>query len=606
MHFTGPMLLIAGPGSGKTFTIIERIRYLIETRGVEPSQILVITFTKAAASEMEQRFINAMKGKSYSVNFGTFHAVYFHILKQTYQYTSQNIISEKEKREYLKQVLKGVREEENELIEHLLNEFGKVKNSIGGIENYHYEGIYVTPKEFAENYRCYRKICIRERKMDFDDMALQCLDLFRKRPDILSKWQKRFSFIMIDEFQDINLAQYAVIGMLSGSQKNLTVVGDDDQSIYGFRGADPSIMKKFLSDFADAETVMLERNYRSAEPIIHFSMQVIQENKNRFAKRIKAGTERTGEVVIKNFPNKAAEWENLTKELREYEKKGSLKDCAVICRTNKGIQEVKKVLKEAKLPFMGEEQTSSFYDHFIVKDFEDYIRFARGERNRARFLRIMNKPSRYFTRDSLCGEEITFNSMREYYRGNAEYIKKISELEEQIEQLKNFSPYLAVNYIRKAIHYDEYLKEKTDKPENLLEIADLIQKDAAAFKSVEEWLLAIEQGRRQSQVRVKENKMTQEEDRKDKISVLTMHGAKGLEYGRVFIPDVNDGIIPYGRKLSEAEEEEERRIFYVAVTRAKEKLEIFYIENERTKPSRFLIHTDLDSQNMKKVTKPFI
>ena len=587
-HVMGPMLLIAGPGSGKTFTITERIRYLIEEKGIEPSQILVITFTKAAASEMEQRFLNAMKGKSYSVNFGTFHAVYFHILKQTYQYTFKNIISEKEKTEYLKQVLKNLKEDENELIEHLLNEFGKVKNSVGGIENYHYEGVFVTPEEFAENYRCYKKICIQERKMDFDDMALQCWDLFRKRQDILKKWQKKFSFIMIDEFQDINLAQYAVIRLLSENSKNLMVVGDDDQSIYGFRGADPSIMKRFLKDFPEAKTVLLGKNYRCAESIIRFSGQIIQENKNRFSKMIEAGTEKKGEVSIRDFPDKESELAQLITELREYTKKGKLKDCAVICRTNKGVCEIKKALKEAKIAYIGEEQRTSLYEHFIVKDFEDYIRFARGERTRVRFLRIMNKPSRYFTRDSICGEEISFDRMRNYYAGNSEYVKKISELEEQIEQLEKFSPYLAINYIRKAIRYDEYLKERADGSENLLDVADFIQKDAASFKSIEEWLLAVEKGRRQKQDRKQREKPADEGDTEDKVTVITMHGAKGLEYGRVFIPDVNDGMVPYGRNLSKAEEEEERRIFYVAITRAKEKLDIFYTENDRTKPSRFL------------------
>lgn len=587
-HVMGPMLLIAGPGSGKTFTITERIRYLIEEKGIEPAQILVITFTKAAASEMEQRFLNAMKGKSYSVNFGTFHAVYFHILKQTYQYTSKNIISEKEKTEYLKQVLKNLKEDENELIEHLLNEFGKVKNSVGGIENYHYEGVFVTPEEFAENYRCYKKICIQERKMDFDDMALQCWDLFRKRQDILKKWQKKFSFIMIDEFQDINLAQYAVIRLLSENSKNLMVVGDDDQSIYGFRGADPSIMKRFLKDFPEAKTVLLGKNYRCAESIIRFSGQIIQENKNRFSKMIEAGTEKKGEVSIRDFPDKESELAQLITELREYTKKGKLKDCAVICRTNKGVCEIKKALKEAKIAYIGEEQRTSLYEHFIVKDFEDYIRFARGERTRVRFLRIMNKPSRYFTRDSICGEEISFDRMRNYYAGNSEYVKKISELEEQIEQLEKFSPYLAINYIRKAIRYDEYLKERADGSENLLDVADFIQKDAASFKSIEEWLLAVEKGRRQKQDRKQREKPADEGDTEDKVTVITMHGAKGLEYGRVFIPDVNDGMVPYGRNLSKAEEEEERRIFYVAITRAKEKLDIFYTENDRTKPSRFL------------------
>lgn len=579
-HVTGPMLLIAGPGSGKTFTITERIRYLIEEKGIEPSQILVITFTKAAASEMEQRFLNAMKGKSYSVNFGTFHAVYFHILKQTYQYTSQNIISEKEKRAYLKQVLRGVKEDE--LIEHLLNEFGKVKNSIGGIEKYHYEGIFLTPEEFIENYRCYRKICIKEQKMDFDDMALLCLDLFKKRPDILAKWRKRFSFIIIDEFQDINLAQYEVIRLLTGDSNNLMVVGDDDQSIYGFRGADPFIMKKFLADFPDAKTVMLEMNYRSAEPIVGFAAKIIHSNQNRFPKNIKAQTDKTGHILIKKFDHKEKEYNDLIQKLKKYQNNGQLTECAVICRTNKEVMEIKNQLKKAGVPFYGESSAASIFDHFIMQDIKDYILFSKEEKNRAIFFHIMNKPQRYLLRDSIA-ETVNFDEIRQYYQGNREMIDTITQLEEHMQKLKGMSPFLAVNYIRKAIGYDTYLleMERKNKSTNLKEIMEKIQQDAACYRSVEEWFLSIEE-------RINHTDLAKHPEISG-VTVITMHGAKGLEYRNVFLPNVNEGNVPYGKMLSEEEIEEERRIFYVAVTRAKEELEIYYIEDgQRKKPSRFL------------------
>lgn len=581
-HVTGPMLLIAGPGSGKTFTITERIRYLIEESGIEPSQILVITFTKAAASEMEQRFRNARKGKSYSVNFGTFHAVYFHILKQTYQYTSQNIISEKEKRAYLKQVLRGEKENENELIEHLLNEFGKVKNSIGGMENYHYESVFLTPEEFAENYRCYRKICIKERKMDFDDMALLCLDLFKKRPDILAKWQKKFSFIMIDEFQDINLAQYEVIRLLSGDSKNLTVVGDDDQSIYGFRGADPSIMKKFLADFPGAKTVMLEKNYRSAEPIVEFAAKIIHSNQNRFPKNLKAQTDKTGRILINKFDQKEKEYNELIQKLKIYQINGQLTECAVICRTNKEVIEIKSLLKSAKIPFYGKTPEVSIFEHFIMKDIKDYIQFSEGDRSRGLFFRIMNKPQRYFLRDSI-EDKVNFEHMKQYYQGNQKMTDQIIELENHIRNLKGMSPFLAVNYIRKAIGYDDYLleMEKRDKSIKLKEIIEKIQQDAAGYRNMKEWLISLEERKEQSELTNHSEEFG--------VTVITMHGAKGLEYRSVFLPNVNEGNVPYGKMLSEVEVEEERRIFYVAVTRAKEELEIFYVEDEnRKRPSRFL------------------
>lgn len=593
-HFLGPMLLIAGPGSGKTFTIIERIRYLIEQNGVEPSQILVITFTKAAALEMQQRFLTAMKGRACPVNFGTFHAVYFHILKQAYQYNSQNIISEEEKREYLNYALKNIKDDsDEELCEHLLNEFGKVKNSERGIEGYFYEGGLLEKEEFSSVYKRYKEICTANRKMDFDDMAIQCLELFRRKKEILKNWQKRFSFVMIDEFQDINAAQYAVVKLLAGDGANLLAVGDDDQSIYGFRGASPSIMQKFLKDFPRAKTVMLNQNYRCAGKIIKMAMTVIKENENRFSKEIVPGCEKKGEVTIKGFPDKEKEYEELLQLLKELQKQGKLKECAVIFRTNKGVWEMKKQLEREKIPFEGKRAEPLLFEHFIMKDIEDYIRFAMGERKRKRFLRFVNKPSRYISRESMEKEDISFSALRQYYKNNPAQTEKLAQLEAQLAIIKDLPPFLAVNYIRKAAGYDTYLAENKsrEEKEELLKIADRIQESASAYRTMEDWLEMIEEqrkGRHTRQTQGKRENETTQPQEQDRVVLTTMHGAKGLEYETVILPEINEGTVPYGRMLSKEQEEEERRIFYVAMTRAKSRLYMFYVENEITRKSRFL------------------
>lgn len=580
------MLLAAGPGSGKTFTIIERIRYLIEYYKVNPSEILVITFTKAAAAQMEQRFFEAVKDKTYPVCFGTFHAVFFHILKQAYHYNSNNIITEKEKKQYAKHVLDEVHIEADEsLLEQLLNEFGKVKNSPGGIESYYFGGGFMEPEDFGNVYKHYREICIQNRKMDFDDMALQCLELFRRRKDILKYWQERFTFILLDEFQDINYAQYKVVCLLMGNRQNVFAVGDDDQSIYGFRGANPAIMQKFLRDFPNAEHVVLNRNYRSGRTIIEFAMQIIEENENRLPKVIEAGTEKAGEVLLHTFPSREEEYDSILQKLKEYEQNGQLTDCAVIFRTNQGCVEMKRRLRGTGIPFQENEKTDSIYGHFIRKDMEDYMRFAAGERTRERFLRIVNKPSRFIGRDSLPEGNVDFERIKQYYKNSRERVEAIEKLERDMEILKEMPPFLAINYIRKAIGYDKYLKECMEKgngraTENLFETAEKIQKEASSYRSFEEWL---ENG--------KMVKDTKEQPNKEGVNVLTMHGAKGLEYETVFLPDINEGNVPYGKFLTKEEEEEERRIFYVAVTRAKSRLEIFYVENKKDKASRFLPKT---------------
>lgn len=599
-HFKGPMLLAAGPGSGKTFTITERIRYLIEEYKVEPSEILVITFTKAAAAEMEQRFSKAVKEHNYPVNFGTFHAVFFHILKQAYQYNSNNIISEKEKREYLKIALEGIKTEEKEaLTEQLLSEFSKVKNSIGGIAQYSFEGGYMEPEEFIEVYKRYRKICIGSRKMDFDDMALQCLELFSRRKDILQKWQNRFKFIMVDEFQDINEVQFLVMHFLAGERKNLVVVGDDDQSIYGFRGANPMIMQKFVEDFK-AEKIVLNKNYRSGRKIIETSMQIIEENKNRMPKMIEPGTDREGEVQFCVFEDKKEEFDTLIKQLKEYKQNRQLNQCAIILRTNQGVEQVKKMLLKEEIPVTGQQKKQEYYENFIMKDIEDYIRFAKGEKTRERFLRIMNKPSRFISRESV--EEVEcevadLGKIRQYYGENTQMLHTLTKLEKDLELLKEMPPFLAVNYIRKAVGYDEYLQELKRKnygknSDDYMEIMENIQKDAALYRSTQEWFESIEERRFQKErdkVSAFGNKNgTGNSEQEDAVCVMTMHGAKGLEYERVFLPELNEGTVPYGKMLSKEEEEEERRIFYVAVTRAKTQLELMWVENEIEKPSRFL------------------
>ncbi|MBQ6889016.1 MAG: ATP-dependent helicase [Lachnospiraceae bacterium] len=591
-HFKGPMLLTAGPGSGKTFTIVERIRYLIEQYQVEPSNILVITFTKAAALEMEQRFSKAVKDNNYPVNFGTFHAVFFHILKQAYQYNSNNIITEKEKREYLSYALEGIKNKEKEnLSEQLLSEFGKVKNSIGGIENYRFENGYMEPEEFSYVYKKYRKLCMERRKMDFDDMALQCLELFCKRKDILEKWQRRFPFIMIDEFQDINAVQYAVMRFLAGEEKNILAVGDDDQSIYGFRGANPMIMQKFLTDFPNTSQVVLDKNYRSGKKIVETAMDIIKENQNRIPKIIKTGTDREGRVSLNVFQDKEKEYEEIIKKLKKYQQNKQLNQCAVILRTNQGTAYMKRLLQKEEIPFVSHERRSIFFEHFIMRDMEDYILFAKGERTRERFFHIMNKPSRFISRESIGNGNVDFNKIRQYYNENLKMAHTIERLEKDIEMLKEMPPFLAINYIRKAMRYDDYLKELKLKgigktTENYEEIIECIQKDAADYRSIEAWLLSIEE-RRNSNEKVCSNNAEKDEIT-DEVCVITMHGAKGLEFETVFLPDLNEGTVPYGKMLSKEEEEEERRIFYVAVTRAKENLELFYIDNEREKPSRFL------------------
>ena len=317
-HRDGPMLVLAGPGSGKTYTITQRIRCLIEEGGAEPESILVITFTRAAADEMKGRFLRLTEGKFYPVNFGTFHAVYYHILKSAYHYRSGNILSEQEKRELLKTVIlqtKGLPAMEDDEAEMLLNQISRYKNdgcpediskSLG-------DTCALRPETFAAVYRAYSREAKERRKLDFDDMVLDCRELFLQYPHILSAWQKKFRYILVDEFQDINAMQYEVLRMLALPENNLFVVGDDDQSIYAFRGARPELMLGFEKDYPKAQRVELSVNYRSTPEILACAGKLICVNRSRFPKKKPRGGGPWGGGPFSGIPGQAvAERENRT------------------------------------------------------------------------------------------------------------------------------------------------------------------------------------------------------------------------------------------------------------------------------------------------------
>lgn len=279
------MLVLAGPGSGKTLVITERTKYLIEECGIDPAQILVITFTKAAATEMKRRFQRKMN-RLCPVTFGTFHAVYFAILKHAYNYSADNIAREEQRYQCMREIIAKEHltyEDETEFITSLLGEISLVKNS--GIEIANYYSKNCAETVFRKIYRQYHEFLYKNRLIDFDDMLVYTKELFEQRADILAAWQNKYRYILIDEFQDINRIQYDIIKMLAGKRKNLFIVGDDDQSIYRFRGAKPEIMLHFKDDYPEAETVLLDVNYRSVKNIVTSAGYLIGHNKERFQKK---------------------------------------------------------------------------------------------------------------------------------------------------------------------------------------------------------------------------------------------------------------------------------------------------------------------------------
>ena len=265
----GSNLLLAVPGSGKTTVITHRVRYLVEKHGVEPGGVLVITFTKAAAVEMKQRFQKLMGGRTLPVSFGTFHAVFFSILKHAYRYDASNIVREEQRVQFIRELMDKLNldvEDEAEFINSILSEISAVKGDMINLDYYYSKNC--SEEIFKKLYQGYEDALVRKNLLDFDDMLVMCYELFTQRKDILSAWQKKYRYILVDEFQDINRVQYEIVKMLAQPENNLFIVGDDDQSIYRFRGAKPEIMLGFQKDYPQAQKTLLGINYRSTSNIV--------------------------------------------------------------------------------------------------------------------------------------------------------------------------------------------------------------------------------------------------------------------------------------------------------------------------------------------------
>jgi DNA helicase-2/ATP-dependent DNA helicase PcrA len=490
-------------------------------------------------------------------------------------------------------------------------------------------------------------------------MAYLCDKLFQKEAEHLRRWQSRFSFILVDEFQDINPVQYSVLRKLCAPPYNLFAVGDDDQSIYGFRGSAPGLMRSFQKDYPGCKLFSLNTNYRSTPEIVSASLAVIGTNTGRFSKALRAAADpRPSSVLLRRFTHKEEQYRYIAAKLKSLTKEEAM-ETAVLFRTNLAMQSLVLRLSSEGIPYTRKEAGTCIYDHFIVKDIMTYLRLGMGERSRSLFLMIRDKPWRPIPRESFREEIVSFDALKKYclssasdedilekqfegrqvdstlrlrswqqeqqqyfsrdmqiqrnkykkwdaeeqrqrekqseYRGTHEMERReqlsitesIKELEIAVHNLSAMKPYLALHYIRKSIGYDRYLSQKAGTDDRRLKewesILDFLTEDAKKYKEAGEWLEAQEAFRREW----KQNNRKQESG----VALLTVHAAKGLEYNTVYIPDINEGTYPHSRLPDQASIEEECRLLYVAMTRAKTSLELLTVtgspDNPRL-PSRYL------------------
>lgn len=607
IHFKdGPALVLAGPGSGKTTVIVNRIISLIKEHSVSPSSILVITFTKAAAKSMRQRFLS-LTGESYvSVTFGTFHAVFFSMLRHAYNYSAGSIIKADIQYNYIRNAAMGFELEyldENEMVTGIISEISRVKSNRLCIDTY--EAVSCPAATFRLIYKKYENMLISRRMIDYDDMIIMCYELLSKRADYRKAWQDKYKYILVDEFQDINKAQYDTIKLIAGKQANLFVVGDDDQSIYAFRGSKPDIMLGLSTEYRDIVQMYLNTNYRCSSEIVAGARSLIEYNKVRFAKDIRSCGMCSGRIKVCKMADIEEEALYLSKEVRELIADGiKPEEIAVISRTNIISNIYYTRLNSDGVACRTLTAVHNIYDSWLMQDIAAYMRLSQGMYDKENAVRIINKPSRYIKR-ALITQPFNFEHLRKCYDGDEGLIKIINDMQFDIKMLSHMSPYAAVNYILKGIGYEDYINEeiirkRLNKEEvyaKLTEIKTLSRK----YMDIKQWLKYIDEQAEKTEQENKSDKRqgnqknSDEKDSAGAVNIYTMHSCKGLEFKAVFIMDVCEGIIPYNKAVLDNEIEEERRLMYVAMTRAKEKLYLVYPikrYGHDTAASRFISEID--------------
>ena len=606
LHKEGPMLVLAGPGSGKTATLVERTKNLITKYGVSPSNILVITFTKAAANEMKLRFQKEMENEgeygTSKVTFGTFHAVFFMVLKLAYNYNSSNIISDETKYQAMRELIHRYNLEyrdENELMNGILGEISMIKNARIPLE--HFYSTQCGEDVFRKIFQEYEAFLKKHRFIDFDDMLTLTYELFKERPDILSAWQKKYQYILVDEFQDINQIQYDIVRMLAAPEHNLFMVGDDDQSIYRFRGSKPEIMLHVPKDYPNVKQIQLEVNYRCPKEVVEISQRLISQNKERFPKQIvaqeRSRKSSTNVVNFHRFQNQREEILFVLKQIEVYLKNGyALSDIAILFRTNLQPRFLMEQLMAYNIDFKTHDQIPNLYDHWIARDIRTYIEIARGSRARKDFLMILNKPKRYIGRDSLCESQVAFDEWEKMYDEQPWIAERIEKLHYDIKMLEKMAPYAAINYIRHGIGYDDYILEYAQyrnlNKDDLYDILDELQASAKGFRNYEAWELHIQEYTQELREKAK-----RKQENPNAVTLSTLHSAKGLEFKVVFIIDANQDITPYKKAVLDKDIEEERRLFYVGMTRAIDTLTICSVKelhNKSANVSQFVVEAGLE------------
>lgn len=586
-HIDGPCMVLAGPGSGKTRIISQRIVSMVLDHDIPPTRILAISFTKASSLEMKKRTLAYGKDDRLNkVSFGTFHSSFFRILRRYAGVSLEDLLLDLDRFKLVRSILKYLKisnYNDDDVLD-LLNEISLVKNEL--VDYRVYDSQSFEQEIFQKAYRLYEDEKKRHGKIDFDDMLIQAYDLLNNDPAILSIVRQVFKYILIDEFQDINRVQFELIRLIAGQENNLFVVGDEDQSIYGFRGARPDFMLEFDQYFPSARHILLDTNYRSSKDIVDLSLGLIKKNKKRHPKDLKAFSKDPARISY-IYPKDTDDEARLVAD-QIFDRVGSQKgadygDFAVIYRTNRQARAFVDAFMDKRIPFILKDAPKTIYDHWVSLDIIAYLRIAMEIGSGGDWARVINKPFRYISKKSLAKAEASMDfldcllndeDIKDFQKKNLE------DLYIDLNYVRGLSPQYGISYIRTTLDYDRYIldycHERRIKSQQIVEILDELEAAAGPYRTILDFFKHIDQVREEVKKNADKTAGSSLATSADKGVVLTtMHSSKGLEFDNVYIVGVNEGIVPYQLgDDSKLDIEEERRLLYVAITRAKRVLVI--------------------------------
>ncbi len=594
-HGKGPCLVLAGPGSGKTFVLIEHCRYLIRNLHVCPSEILVLTFSRTAAIEMKSRYERKYGNDTVSpVTFGTFHAVFYRILQQSAAGKELRLLDEKTKEGLLRNLITSCHydrlEDPTAKMSALYSEILYHKR----YPNAHWK-YFTDEANFPRLFQAYETFLADEGYIDFDDMIRLCNELLKKDEIVLRSWKSRFRYFLLDEFQDIDPVQLETIELLAGEERNIFAVGDDDQSIYSFRGANPLVMQTFLDHNPGLHLVELTINYRCSEEILKQAVRLIRDNEERLEKHQVAEHKGGVPMRLEGYADEAEQFAEIMKRIRESVQKGerSSSDFAVIFRTHYQLESFRRYLVKHGMESRGDtvfrEPAVGEALSVIVSYYRAALQLKQGYLSRDDFLRILNIPQRYLLRHTFSKESM---NPREYLLTIQQGRQRDAHLDlfDDLHLLCDLDPVSSLSYLLTDMELETALSSgrKNETKEALDDLFAHLNSLAASASSIPN-LLSLLEKERTLPVQGSRRKSSGTAD--GGIHLLTMHAAKGLEFPVVFLPCLNEGVIPVRNAKTKEGIEEERRLLYVAMTRAREELILTYARGypgQDRRPSRFL------------------